>query len=795
MTRQQPATDTTRTNKPDPASRLRRGIKAFQAGRLDEARRVLAKVLEREPNTLDALLIMGLLAARQGRMAEAEGWLRRCVALAPGHAIAHDNLGNALMAQGRLAEAEVCHREATRLAPTNPTAWYNLGNCLRAQTRLDEAEAAYRRSLTLAPDYREAWINLGNLLREREAYPEAERIFRDLLARRPDLHEIRLNLGNVYRVQYRYREARAQYETLLRAVPGHPRALLSLALICLVERDEGGAQALIAQAKATGAAPPDEVHAARVALFAHRQDVQSLHEEIAQARDQGDSNPEYRHLLAELLGALGLHAEAVEVWEGILNQGATIPRGLLGGLVTSQRFLCDWSCWDERLPALVKRIKEGDGAAISPFAAFALPGLTPADLLRVARAHGQRYRAWMEPGPHPGNLRQGRRHDRLRIGYLSGDLRDHATARLTAAVFELHDREQFEISAYSLAPMDASPMGQRLRAAFEHLTEIHEMSPSDAARLIREDEIDILVDMHGYTRLSRPEIPAQRPAPIQVSWLAFPGSMGVPFIDYLVVDETVVPVDEARDYAEALAYLPATYQPQDILHHGDPGLTRTHEGLPEGAFVFCCFNNTYKYTPEHFDCWCRLLRAVPHAILWLFAPEERVRANLIREAARRDIQAERLVFAGRAPHERHLARIALADLFLDTSPYNAHTTASDALWAGVPVLTYPGQTFASRVAASLLTAAGLPELIAKNLGDYEKLALRLALDAPLLDDYRQRLRAARAGAALFDTPGYVLNLEALYRRMWHRYTAGLAPDLLAPLALSSQVYRAGNQRG
>ncbi len=484
MTRQQPPTGTN-THKPDPASRLRRGIEAFQAGRLNEARRVLAKVLERAPETLEALHIMGLLAARQGRMAEAEGWLRRCVAIAPGHAAAQDNLGNALMAQGRHAEAKVCHREAARLAPTYPPAWYNLGNCLRAQTRLDEAEAAYRRALALAPDYREAWVNLGNLLREREAYPEAERIFRDLLARQPDLHEARLNLGSLYRLQYRYREARAQYETLLRAVPGHPRALLSLALVCLAEHDEVSAQALIAQAKSTGSALPQELHAVRVALFAHQQDVQSLQEEIAKAQAHGDSNPEYRHMLAELLGKLGFHAEAVEVWEGILKQSATIPRGLLGGLVTSQRFLCDWRFWDERLLPLVKRIQQGDGGAISPFAAFAVPGLTPADLLRVARARGQHYRSWMESVPRNSKLHKRQSHDRLRIGYLSGDLRDHATARLAASVFELHDREHFEIFAYSLAPMGASPMCQRLLAAFEHLTEVHQFSPSEVASHIR----------------------------------------------------------------------------------------------------------------------------------------------------------------------------------------------------------------------------------------------------------------------------------------------------------------------
>ncbi len=778
MTRQQAPTGAN-THKPEPASRLRRGIEAFQAGRLNEAQRVLAKVLERDPNAPEALLIMGLLAARRGRLAEAEGWLRRCVAIAPGHAAAQDNLGNALMAQGRPAEAEVCHREATRLAPTYPPAWYNLGNCLRAQTRLDEAEAAYRQAIELAPGYREAWINLGNLLREREAYPEADRIFRDLLARQPDLHEARLNLGTLCRLQYRYREARAQYETLLRAVPGHPRALLSLALVCLEERDEAGAQALIAQAEASGSAPLRELHAARVGLFSHLGDPQGLRAEIAKAQHAGAYNLEYEHILAQSLARLGQHEEAVAIWERILPRFSSPPRDLLGALVASQRHLCDWGSWDERVAALVKRIKAGEGDAMEPFDAFALPGLNATDLLRVARAYGQRYRGWQELGPlHAQGPRQT--HDRLRIGYLSGDLRDHATARLTAGVFELHDRKRFEVFAYSLAPLDDSALGQRLVAAFEHFTEVHSLSPAEAARRIRADDIDILVDMHGYTRFSRPAILAQRPAPLQVSWLAFPGSMGVPFIDYLIADPRVVPPEEAAAYDEALAYLPNCYQPRDVRASRAPTPTRAQVGLPEDAFVFCCFNHTFKYTPELFALWCDLLRAVPGAVLWLFAPGAVARAHLLQEAARLGIDQDRLLFADHVPQDQHLARISLADLFLDTAPYNAHTTASDALWAGVPVLTCPGQTFPSRVAASILTAADLPELIAGDLDQYRILALHLARYPKDLRDLRHKLATTWDLTPLFDTQGYCRDLEALYLRMWQRRQAGQSPATLAP---------------
>lgn len=587
-----------------PASRLQRGIAAFQAGRFPEAQRLLAKVLEKDPMAVDALHILGLLAARQGRMVEAEGWLRRCIAAAPAYAYAHDNLGNALMAQGRAAEAEACHREALRLAPDYGPAWLNLGRCLRAQGRHEEAESASRQPYTVPPD-------------------------------------------------------------------------------------------------------------------------------------------------------------------------------VLGKRIIQQRLRCDWQAWDLQVPALVERIREGAGDAITPFSAFALPGLMPADLLKVARAYGERYRPWMARGPLY-NLEPRPPHDRLRIGYLSGDLRDHATARLTASVFELHDRNQFEIFAYSLAPMEANPMGQRLRAAFEHLTEVQDLNPEQAAQRIREDQIDILVDMHGYTRLSRPEIPAQRPAPIQVSWLAFPGSMGVPFIDYLIADPVVVPPEEVEHYDEALAYLPHCYQPQDPRRQIATGGTRALEGLPADAFVFCCFNRPHKLTPDIFTLWCDLLRDLPQAILWLFDPQSQARDNLRREAAKRGVGPERLVFADHVPQDRHLARIGLADLFLDTSPYNAHTTASDALWAGVPVLTRPGQTFASRVAASLLTAAGLPEWIARDWPEYARLARHLATTPAALTECRRKLQARRNQAPLFDALGYTRALEELYQRMWRRRQAALPPATLDP---------------
>ena len=766
----------------DVTSQLQQAISAFQAGRGADALRRLSRVLREMPDHVEALLLAGRIAAAQGRLVEAERWLRHCLTVAPRHHQAWDYLGNTLVALGRPGEAVPCHREATRSAPGYAPAWYNLGNALLSLGKDQEAETALRHTLAIAPGFIPAWVNLGNLLRERRDYPAAEHVYLELLRWQPELHEARLNLGNVLRLQYRYSTARDHYLRLLQAVPGHAQALLSLALVALGEDDPAAAQALIAQAEEGGRAQPEALRHARMALHAHRGDLLLLREEIQAAARAGVVPPEYAHLLAETLVRQGLLAEAVDVWEGLLARGPDLTPGLLGTLVHCQRRLCDWRGWQERVPRLITRIQAGEGGATSPFAALSLPQLTPTDLLQVARAESRRYRGWLEPGPLHARVARPA-HDRLRIGYLSGDLREHATARLAVGVFELHDRQAFEIFAYALAPAATTPFGQRVVAAFDHFIPVQELTPIAAARRIATDGIDILVDLHGYTRLARPEIPAQRPAPVQVAWLGFPGGLGAPFIDYLIADTVVIPPETATAYDEALAYLPACYQPMDHQRQVAPAPARAQTGLPEEAFVFCCFNNTYKYTPEVFDVWCHLLDVVPGSVLWLLAPDDRVRANLRQEAQRRGVGPERLLFANLLPQAEHLARLGLADLFLDTWPYNAHTTASDALWAGLPVLTWRGPTFPSRVAASLLDALELPELIATDREDYIHRARQLAGNPPSLTALRQRLIQARARAPLFDTHGFTRALEALYRRIWERHQAGLPPALLLPQAV------------
>jgi predicted O-linked N-acetylglucosamine transferase (SPINDLY family) len=366
---------------------------------------------------------------------------------------------------------------------------------------------------------------------------------------------------------------------------------------------------------------------------------------------------------------------------------------------------------------------------------------------------------------------------RIRVGYVSYDFRDHPVAQLAARVFELHDRQRFEMFAFSLSPDDSSQMRNRLTEAFDRFEDVSSLDDKEIAERLREREIDIAVDLMGFTAGNRAEIYRFRPAPIQVSFLGYAGTMGMDCIDYLVADRTVIPEERRHAYAEEIIYLPDCYLPSDNTRAtpAAPGARATF-GLPDRGFVFCCFNSSYKLTPDVFSSWMRILSQVEDGVLWLVQDDEEGRNNLRREAERRGVAGARLIFAPYMQLNEYLGRFRLADLFLDTSPYNAHTTASEALWMGLPLLTRIGDTFAGRVAASVLRAAGVPELITHTPEEYEALAVRLAREPALLSAIKRKIEDNRATCPLFDTPRFTRHLEAAYLGMWQRHLRGQPPE-------------------
>jgi predicted O-linked N-acetylglucosamine transferase (SPINDLY family) len=478
---------------------------------------------------------------------------------------------------------------------------------------------------------------------------------------------------------------------------------------------------------------------------------------------------------------LGRYPEAARDYEHVLRSNPDISSAL-GGLLRCKIQICDWKDLEVHWKRALGDLRSGR-SAMPPMVITAL-GSAAEDQLRNSQILARRY------FPGRSSSWQGERygHTRVRIAYVSADFHAHATATLAAGLFEEHDRTRFETYAISFGPDDSTPMRRRLQAAFTRFLHQPDASDEAIARTLRDLEVDIAVDLKGLTPNARPGIFARRPAPIQVNYLGYPGTMGAPYIDYLIADRITVPPEHDRYYSEAIVRLPDSYQPNDTRRKiAAVRPTRRELGLPETGFVYCCFNNPYKITQEIFAIWMRLLNEVEGSVLWLLEDSRAVMDNLRRECALRGISSERLLFAPRIAPEEHLARHGAADLFLDTLPYNAHTTASDALFAGLPLLTCMGSTFAGRVAGSLQETVSLKELIATSLEDYHALGVKLAHEPATILALRERLASNRDACPLFDTRRYARHLEAAYLEMVERQRRGDKPQSFAVAPIGESV--------
>jgi predicted O-linked N-acetylglucosamine transferase (SPINDLY family) len=447
---------------------------------------------------------------------------------------------------------------------------------------------------------------------------------------------------------------------------------------------------------------------------------------------------------------------------------------------------CDWASLQSDLAAVERDVGAGKHAA-TPFA-FQAMSQSPQNLYVCSSTYAADRYSPQSP------LWMGERYNnpKIRLGYLCGEFRTHATSMLMAGLFESHDRDRFELFAFDNGYDDGTPMRRRVEKAFDVFIDISRMSDLGAAKLIRDRRIDILINLNGYCGLSRTGVFAHRPSPVQVNYLGFPGTMGAEYMDYIVADGSVIREDEHRYYSEKVVTLPGCYQVNDSKRAvAEATPNRAEAWLPQSGFVFCCFNNNHKLMPDIFDVWMRLLGKVEGSILWLIQDNAAVAGYLRREAKRRGIAPERLVFAPRVRVGEHLARHRLADLFLDTLPYNAHTTASDALWAGLPVLTCMGSAFPGRVAASLLYATDLPELVTRTLEEYEALALRLATNPSMLSELKSKVVRNRATSRLFDTDTFRRHIESAYVTMWERVQRGEPPAAFAVEPIEGERERSG----
>lgn len=600
-----------------------------------------------------------------------------------------------------------------------------------------QAEAAYREALRLDPQDAELHYDLGGLLLDQGRPEEATACFRSALALAPGHPQVLLQLGNALSAQGRYADAAESLQAALRGDPSDPAAHYNL----------GNALRELGQ-------PQQAADCYRAALRLAPNDADS------------------HNNLGNVLRELGRLDEAIACYRQALRLSPRLHHARMH-LLHQRQHVCDWDGMDAEIAEMRRLVREEPRAQISPFAFLALPGTTAAEQRRCAENWVQnRCASLMADGKRLAYRHRQHGGDRLRIGYLSADFRAHPLAWLATELMEQHDRRHFTVHAYSYGVDDGSAERRRWQQVCDHFLDIRVLSMHEAAERIHADGIDILVDLTGFTQSSRSGILSLRPTPIQVNWLGYPGSMGAPFVDYLISDAFITPPDQAQHYRERLMLMPDTYQPNDRQRPMAAIPTRADCGLPADALVLCCFNQTFKITPQLFGIWMNVLRETPAGVLWLLECNQWARENLLREAAARGIAQQRLIFAPRAPIDQHLARHRCADLFLDTLPYNAHTTTSDALWMGLPVLTCAGDTFAGRVAGSLLHAAGIPELVTESLADYQAQALRLTAQPQRLRELRALLDNTRDSMPLFDSARFARHLERNYRAMWAAYSAG-----------------------
>jgi predicted O-linked N-acetylglucosamine transferase (SPINDLY family) len=593
-----------------------------------------------------------------------------------------------------------------------------------------------------------------------------------------------INLANAYRHAGDFPRSLAAAERALAVEPGQPLALRLQGEACAALHRYADAVAAFERLEAGGVREPDAMlqHAAN--LQAQRLHVQAI-DVLMQAAAIEPTMMQLHAMMATAFRDMAMQREAIECLKTVL---ALEPGNVqaLAHLSYERRHLCDWAEHESEIARLEEALAtqpEGLARVASAFSLLSLP-LEPTLQLAAARAESRTAMLGVRelPAVSPEARRARGAGEPIRLAMLSYDFHEHPVSQLIVEMLERLDRGRFELTLYSTGRDDGSKLRQRVIASADRFVDLRGASDAMAAERIRTEGIDILVDLQGHTRGHRMGIFASKPAPLAVAWLGYPGSTGAPFIDYLIGDPLVTPLALAHQYSERLAQMPLTLQPNGRWRPLPQPMSRAEAGLPEGAFVMCAFNHTYKILPEAFDAWCTVMREVPQAVLWLKETNGQLHDNVRREALARGVAPERLVFARAVSYADHFSRLALADVFVDTWPYNAHTTAADVLWAGVPVVTVYGNSYAARVAASVLNAAGLGELAFDNADSYRLAITALAREPQLLALYKAHLREKRMELPLFDSARFTREFEALLARMWSRWQAGQAAEHLIAAA-------------
>ena len=752
--------------------RFNDALAALNSKDLKRAEKLFRRVIEIDTSHVPALNLLAIVLMSMERFDDAEQFIERATSLNQKSDVSFYNYGLISKQLNKPRQALENFSKALTLNPNVPETWNNRGTIFNDLKDYDLAIADFDKAISSNGLYSEAYANKGKSLTLLKRYKEALAAYDKALSIKPDLAEVWLGRGNVFAHLKRYDEAFSAYDKALSIKPDLAEAWLGRGNVFtdLKRYDE----AFAAYDKALSIKPDlENAWLGRGNVFTHLK----RYDEAFAAYDK----------------ALSIKPDLAEAWLGRGNAFTDLRRyeeafaaydrafalncdliGVEGSRLYAKLHCCLWSDLGADAAKLITSIRLGKENS-PPLCALCIDA-SPDDQLRCADS-------WVKK--NIGNVERQKVNtvvgaaDKIRLGYLSADLRAHPVGYLAAGLFESHNRDRFETYAFSIGPNDNSDLRNRIEKSFYKFVDLNNRTDDEISTAIRSAKIDILVDLMGHTYGSRPAVLARHPAPILVNYLGFAGTTGDDLSDYIIVDKTVVDDSNKEYFSEKMAFLPHCFLPHDEKGRtiSDKLFTRQDQGLPEEGFVFCCFNSAYKINPNVFTRWMNILKKVDGAVLWLSGLNETAKKNLRQEAEERGVGSNRLVFSKHlALPADHLARQCVADLFLDTLPYNAHTTASDALWAGVPVLTQIGDTFAGRVATSLLNAVGLPELITRSPEEYEALAVALALDRENLQNIRKKLGKNRLTTPLFDTPLYARHLELVYEAMYRRNKSGLPPD-------------------
>lgn len=700
---------------------------------------LLRNVISIRADIPEAHYMLGMAFLILGRSKDGAVALQRAVKINPGFGLAWFQLGNAHHEQQDYMAAIDAWKQANRLHK-NSEICLSIGKAHLQLNQLNEAEEVLREAISLNPNNGVAYDCLGLSLSKQEHHEEAIAAHEhaiNLVRNTFEQARILTHLGVAWGNNGYPEKALEYHQQALALQPGYERAYNNLAAALILMRRYEAAE--VAARKAT---------------------------ELDPKAVEAWSN------LGSALSELKRDEAALECFNRAFELNPDFEY-LLGRRMLLHSKLCDWKEFSENLAHIQRKTERGEKATL-PFALLSL--LDDPSLHRKA---AEAYAAQWHPAQHIfGLLPKTSRRGKIRLGYYSADFHTHPVTAQIIELLELHDRSRFELFGFSFGPDDQSALRKRVAAAFDTFIDARHKTDNDVTALSRELGIDVAIDLVGFTGHARTSVFAERAAPLQVNYLGYPGTMGVNYYDYIIADKTLIPKDSQVLYSEKVAYMPNTYMPNDRKREiSSKQFTRNELGLPSSGFVFCSFNRSYKITPQIFDMWMRVLGRVAGSVLWLSSAGSAVDSNLRQEAKNRGIDPGRLIFAERMPSlAEHFARHHVADLFLDTFPYNAHSTASDALWAGLPVLTRMGESFASRVAASLLNAIELPELITTTDTDYEALAISLAENQNKLAQIRQKLERNRLTTSLFDTPRFTKHIESAYSVMYERYLNNLPPE-------------------